>query len=259
MAAESGRAGGAAAFFDVDETLVRVKSMFSFLRFHLARRGEPDGTFERLTAGLHRDAARGVPREEINRRYYRLYAGERQTDLAEAGRAWFDALLTNGDVFLPETVDRLERHRKHGEFVVLLSGSFRVCLDPIAAHVGADWAIGTRPVVRGGVLTGEVVTPMIGAAKGRAARAVAAVRGLDAAECTAYGDHRSDADLLAFAGKAVVVGDDPVLVEHAGRLGWERLTPAPARSAPAPAQPHAHAPAPAPARSAPRPEPSRIR
>ncbi|MFC9733105.1 HAD family hydrolase [Streptomyces roseolus] len=228
-----GNARPGAAFFDVDETLVRAKSMFSFLRFHLARRGEPDGTYDRLTAGLHRDAARGVPRAEINRSYYRLYAGEHRAGLAETGRAWFDALLAGGDVFLDETVARLERHKERGEFVVLLSGSFFACLDPVRARLGADWAIGTRPVVRAGVLTGEVVTPMIGDAKGRAARAVAAVRGLDPAACTAYGDHATDAELLAFAGKAVVIGDDPVLAEHAARLGWERLATAPA-AAPAP-------------------------
>ncbi|MCP3821644.1 HAD-IB family hydrolase [Streptomyces sp. A3M-1-3] len=220
---------GAAAFFDVDETLITVKSMFSFLRFHLARRGEPEETYERLTAPLHRDAAGDVPRREVNRRYYRLYAGESAAGLAEAGRAWFDEQLALGGLFIEEPLERLRRHRAEGDFVVLLSGSFSACLDPVAWHTGAHWAIGTRPVVRRGALTGEVVTPMIGAAKGRAAHAVAAVRGLDLAASTAYADHHSDLELLTAVGTPVVVGDDAALTEHAARAGWERLTPVPQR------------------------------
>lgn len=218
-------AGHGAAFFDVDETLIRAKSMFSFLRFHLARRGEPEGTYDRLTAPLHRGAAAGVPRQEINRRYYRLYEGESAAALADAGRAWFDEQCTLGGLFIEETVSRLQLHRATGDFVVLLSGSFAACLDPVAEHVGADWAIGTRPTIRRGTFTGEVVTPMIGAAKGRAAHAVAGVRGLGLAASTAYADHSSDLDLLTAVGTAVVVGDDPVLTDQAVRRGWERLTP----------------------------------
>lgn len=37
--------------------------------------GSGPGTYERLTATLHRAAADGHPRAEVNRRYYRLYAG----------------------------------------------------------------------------------------------------------------------------------------------------------------------------------------
>jgi phosphoserine phosphatase len=52
-AAASAPASGSAAFFDVDETLTTVKSMFSFLEFYLRRSGEPDGTYRRLAGELH--------------------------------------------------------------------------------------------------------------------------------------------------------------------------------------------------------------
>lgn len=66
---------------------------------------------------------------------------------------------------------------------------------------------------------------MIGSVKGRAARATAAVRGFDLAECSAYGDHSSDLELLASVGRPVVVGEDPVLADHAARAGWQRIVP----------------------------------
>ncbi|MFE4513143.1 HAD family hydrolase [Kitasatospora sp. NPDC056783] len=214
--------GSPAAFFDVDETLIGVKSMFRFLEFHLRRQGEPAGTYRGLTAELRAQAAAGVPRHEINRRYYRLYAGQKADLLRESGREWFAAEMAEG-LFVPETVEALDLHRAAGETVLLLSGSFFACLEPIATYLGVRGAIGTRPVVREGRLTGEVVTPMIGATKAAAARAAAAVLGLDLAASTGYGDHISDLDLLRTVGRAVVVGDDPELAEHAARSGWSRL------------------------------------
>ncbi|WP_431681642.1 HAD family hydrolase [Kitasatospora sp. KL5] len=215
----------AGAFFDVDETLVRVKSMFHFLEFYLRRRGEPEGTFQRLTAELKAAAAAGTPRQVVNREYYRLYAGESAERLASAGEAWFERAVERG-LFVPEAVAEVERHRAAGDFVVLVSGSFFACLDPIAAQLRADWTFGTRPVVRGGRLTGEVVVPVIGEVKARVASAVAGVRGLDLAGSAAYGDHSSDLPLLSAVGRPVAVGHDPVLTAHAELAGWRRLVPA---------------------------------
>ncbi|MET9734941.1 HAD-IB family hydrolase [Streptomyces sp. NPDC006458] len=214
-----------AVFSDVDETLIRVKSMFKFLEFYLAERGEPAGTYDRLTGELRAQALRGAPRNEINRRYYRLYRGEGAERLAAAGRRWFaDAWeRTPNGLFVTEVEQELTRHRKAGLPLVLLSGSFFACLDPIAADIRADQALGTRPVVRRGELTGEVLVPMIGATKGRAVRVSSAVRGFDLTGSFAYGDHGSDIPMLEAVGHPVVVGDDEELVGHGRQHGWGRL------------------------------------
>jgi HAD superfamily hydrolase (TIGR01490 family) len=222
VSAGYGPAGtGRAAFFDVDETLIGVKSMFDFLAFYLREQGEPRSTYDRLTAALHRLADSGAPRQEVNRRYYRFYAGHSARRLALCGRSWFARRTQDGGLFVPEPTARLAGHLRDGDFVMLLSGSFFACLDPVTEHLGAHWALGTRPKIRRGELTGEVLIPMIGPAKGRAARAAMAVRGLDPAASAAYGDHPSDLDLLRSVGRPVAVGDDPVLTQHAAREGWE--------------------------------------
>jgi|SRR5882757_4320529 len=216
----------AGAFFDVDETLVRVKSMFHFLKFYLRRRGEPEGTYEKLVQPIHAAADRGDPRQEINRTYYRLYTGESAAGLAAAGRAWFAHYAERG-LFIAETTAELRAARERGDFVILVSGSFFACLDPIADYLGADWAFGTRPVVRRGTLTGEVVIPLIGDTKARTACVAAAVKGLDLASSCAYGDHASDLSLLRSVGRPVVVGQDAVLSRHAAAHGWRQLRSAP--------------------------------
>lgn len=214
--------GGAAAFFDVDETLIKVKSMFHFLDYYLAHRGEPPATYRRLTGDLRRAADAGVPRQEINRRYYRFYAGQSASAVAKAGAEWFAGQPT-GALFVTEVVAELRAHQNSGQLVVLLSGSFFACLAPIAEALGVNWALGTRPVVRRDTLTGEVLVPMIGETKARAARVTAAIRGMALGSCSAYGDHASDLALLETVGLPVVVGDDPVLRKRSSAAGWRRL------------------------------------
>ncbi|OLT25027.1 HAD family hydrolase [Nocardiopsis sp. CNR-923] len=213
----------AIAFFDVDETLIGPKSMFSFLEFRFTSDGREPSAYDRAVADLRAMAAGGAPRQDVNRAYYRLMAGESTDRLRGLGRAWFETASARAGFWHPPVVERLRRHRDQGDLVVLLSGSFFACLEPIAGAVGANWALGTRPVARDGRTTGEVVVPMIGATKGTAARAAAAVRGVPLADCTAYGDHSSDLSLLSAVGHPVAVGDDSVLGAHADRHGWERI------------------------------------
>ena len=54
------------AFFDVDETLVAMKSPFSLLRHRLRRQGDTDGYgYERAVAPLRRLAAVGLTPVEV--------------------------------------------------------------------------------------------------------------------------------------------------------------------------------------------------
>ncbi|MEV8032971.1 HAD-IB family hydrolase [Streptomyces sp. NPDC086182] len=207
------------AFFDVDETLIDTKSMFSFLEFHLA---DPD-RYRAAAGELTRAARAGVPREETNRAYYRNYAGMEQTAVAESGRRWFARERQRDGFFHEEAVRELRRFRAEGCQVALVSGSFRACLDPIAEHLGADHLLCGEPEVVVGRYTGEVRGVMIGEAKATAARALMKRSGARPEDCVAYGDHASDLPLLTCVGGAGVVGADPVLAEHADRFGWIRL------------------------------------
>ncbi|WP_137992725.1 HAD family hydrolase [Streptomyces vilmorinianum] len=211
-----------AAFFDVDETLIRVKSMFRFLEFYLKLRGEPDSTYARLHGELRSAAALGIPRASINRAYYRFYEGEEVRHVRAAGRGWFERELEDG-LFHPDVVAELHRHKEAGDLTLLVSGSFFACLDPVRDWLGADRAFGTRPLIRRGQFTGDVLTPMIGAAKGRVVQASGALAGIDLAASSAYGDHVSDLEMLRAVGHPVAVGEDSVLVDHAARHGWRRL------------------------------------
>lgn len=215
-----------AAFFDVDETLITRKSMLSFLRDYYRWLGRPDSAADDAVSALRDVAAGPGGRAASNRAYYRLFAGHRVAEVAAAGEQWFDDGMTAGGLFHPPALLALRVHKERGDLVVLVSGSFSAVLDPIARYTGADIALGTVPEVSGGSYTGEVQTVRIGAGKAEAVAGVLRERELRAEECHAYGDHASDLDLLRQVGNPVVVGDDPVLLEHAHRGRWRRLPPA---------------------------------
>ncbi|MEW5354261.1 HAD family hydrolase [Streptomyces sp. 16-176A] len=216
-----------AAFFDVDETLITGKSMLSFLAFHWAREGRTASSTASAHASLGHQIRSGVPREQVNRAYYRLLRGSREADLAESGRLWFAREHRRG-LFHPPVLEALRRHSRSGDLTVLVSGSFGACLAPISQAVGADLVICTIPEVAGGTLTGELTgRPMIGRAKAQEARRVMTAFGLRPERCHAYGDDASDLALLRSVGNPVVVGGDPALTEHAARANWTRL-PGPA-------------------------------
>ncbi|MDX3455656.1 HAD-IB family hydrolase [Streptomyces sp. ME02-8801-2C] len=212
-----------AAFFDVDETLITTKSMISFLAFHWDREGRDPADLTAARATLGGRLRAGVPREQVNREYYRLLRGTREADLEESGGRWFARERLRG-LFHPPVRDALRRHARAGDLTVLVSGSFAACLAPISRSVGADLLVCTTPEVVDGVLTGEVAgRPMIGEAKAQATRRIMTALRLAPEECFAYGDDASDLPLLTGVGHPVVVGTDPTLTSHVHRPHWTRL------------------------------------
>ncbi|MFI7386442.1 HAD-IB family hydrolase [Streptomyces sp. NPDC049813] len=202
-------------FSDVDETLIDCKSVFDFLHFALVRLHGAEGeTLYRTTRSRFETmAAAGVARAELNRAYYRTaWAGYRAQRLTELGRAWFAQRGAQSGFFIEETLDALRRHQAQGAAVVLVSGSFGACVNPIGEAVGAARVLSTVPVVHQGVLTGEVDQSMIGEGKRAAVlRVLAEHPSLDPQACYAYGDHPSDAPMMDCVGNARAVGDDPGL------------------------------------------------
>ena len=217
--------GRRAAFFDVDGTLTTRPTLFAFLAEHLVARG-----WSTVDAGAAVDRLRGLsragrPRQEVLRAYARHLAGAEERAALATGARWHLAEVAAGGLYRPEAVAALRAHRAAGALVVLVSGSFPPCLDPIAAELGADVLLCSRPQVRDGRYTGELPTPVIGERKAEAVHRLAAVHDLDLDRSAAYGDHISDVPLLAAVGHPVVVGDDPVLTAHARQHGWSASAP----------------------------------
>lgn len=214
------------AFFDVDGTLISLKSMLSFQDYWYATYdGSPRKrvAFETEMADLRR---RGATREELNRRYYTHFAGRPVDAVSRAAVRWFDHILrSTDDLFHPKVVSRLLSHHAQGIEPVFVSGSFPAILGPIAERLGVRHILATTMAEKNGIYTGAIHAQTIGAGKVEAMKAFLDGRGVAANDCHAYGDDISDLPMLRAVGGPAAVRGDRRLESHARRAGWEVLSP----------------------------------
>jgi HAD superfamily hydrolase (TIGR01490 family) len=215
------------AFFDVDQTLISIKSMFSFQDFWFAATGDDEGreAFWQEMTGLR---AAKASRETLNRRYYAHFAGRSVDAVADLANAWFNRLaVTTEGLFHPPVVAALFRHQEHNQDPVLVSGSFPALLSPIAARLGVHHILATSMEVSNGLYTGGILPPQtIGQGKALAIERFLDRAGSPAAGCYAYGDDISDLPMLNAVGCPVVVRGDSVELEAlAARRGWPVISP----------------------------------
>ena len=212
-----------AAFFDIDNTVIRGSSMFHFargaaqrglitprdiagfaaaqLRFALLGGEDLDDMADAVEAGLA--FVKGKPETEIG-------------DLAEDV---FDDIMR--DKLWPGTLDLAQRHLDAGEPVWLVSAAPVELARVIAERLGFTGALGTVSEIVDGRYTGSLIGhPLHGIAKSEAVRALAQRDGLDLARCYAYSDSANDLPLLTTVGHPVAVNPDSDLREQARDNGW---------------------------------------
>ena len=216
------------AFFDVDGTLLRTNSMFSFLKFHFEKisRFRWIGTlkfycYRRYVKHLEKI---NVARELLNRQYYQLFQNEKLDVLRSIGCEWFKKLHASTEIYFNKTLLELRSHQKKGATIVLVSGSFAECLQPLADILNIKHILATRLEVNNGYCTGNILSPQtIGQGKVEAIKQFLLERNIDANHCHAYGDHISDLAMLETVGYPHVVAVDPALKQVALARSWPTL------------------------------------
>lgn len=216
---------GFLAVFDVDETLIRAKSMFAFLRYLLvAEKGSVEGIAEYVRQLEHiQELRRTASRETVNREFYRLFKNKNIAVLRETARAWFEHETSDDErFFIPETCALLARCRRQGAVIVFLSGSADFILDPIVRHLGGGHVLAIQLQVVCGIATGELEgIQTIGSGKRVALEQFVRDRGLSFANSIAVGDHTSDLPFLEIADRPHVVSGDDELARFAREKNWQ--------------------------------------
>ncbi|MCO1654194.1 HAD family hydrolase [Pseudonocardia humida] len=217
--------GRAAAFFDLDKTIIAGSSALAFSRpFRrqglISRRAALRSGYAQLLLVL--SGADANTMDLLRRRITALCTG---WDVAQVRSIVAETLL---DIVQPmvyaEATELIAEHRANGDEVIVLSASGEEVVQPIAAMVGADSAIATRMTVVDGRYTGAVEYYCYGAEKAESARRIAAERGYRLADCRAYSDSITDLPLLEAVGHPTVVNPDRALRREAVRRGWPVLT-----------------------------------
>lgn len=212
-----------AAFFDVDNTLMRGASMY-----HLARGMARHGFF---SAKQIRNFARKQLKYLASGKEHakdlkfvtdatmEFVAGRKAVEISQIGDEIIDEILLNK--LWPGTLKMAQAHISMGQEVWLVTASPNELADKLAKRVGLTGGIGTRAEVVDGIYTGRLDgSPLHGAAKADAVRALAAERGINLAQSVAYSDSSNDLPLLSVVGMAVPVNPDRSLRRRARKLGW---------------------------------------
>ncbi|WP_288960282.1 HAD-IB family hydrolase [uncultured Sulfitobacter sp.] len=212
------------AFFDVDETLIRTKSMFDFFRFWCQLCGNTQAltAFEAEFAELF---SSGLPREDLNRAYYRHLAGLSPQELQSAGEKWWREVSARPGLIIEESLALMNRLQGEGVEAVFVSGSFDEILEPVAAQMGVHHILCAPMIIGpGGIYTGEIGPfPSIGQGKRIAIERFLEGKGAAAKDCWAIGDDLSDLPMLEAVGHRAVVGEASPLADLAKARGWPVL------------------------------------
>ncbi len=213
----------AAAFFDVDNTMMRGASIYHFAR-GLASRGL--FTTRDLLKFAVAQAAFRIRGNENPEHIARakettlaFVAGLKVDDVVRLGEEIYDEVMA--DRVWAGTRALAQQHLDAGQRVWLVTATPVELARLIAQRLGLTGALGTVAETVDGVYTGRLVGDLLhGPAKADAVAALARREGLDLARCSAYSDSSNDLPMLRLVGHPVAVNPDGDLREHAKDHGW---------------------------------------
>ena len=208
------------AFFDMDRTLLRCNTGALWIRW-LRGRGEIS-LFEmaRATAWLAQYKLALLDMESVVEKGIASMRGQSEEELADKCRLFFAEWVQSQ--VSPRALETLERHRRDGHVVAILSTSTPYVVEPLARHLGIEHAICTRMDIADGKFVGTHRRPACyGAGKVHWAEAFAREHDVDLQRSFFYSDSYSDLPMLERVGMARVVNPDLRLKRHAKRVGWQ--------------------------------------
>jgi HAD superfamily hydrolase (TIGR01490 family) len=213
-----------AAFFDVDNTLLPgVACEIRFFRF-LWRRGVVGwrelGDSLTWMVRMSRSFSLHPLRE---RKVY--LAGKRSTQIERFAEQFCCSEMIPR--ISRQGLERLERHRRAGHYIILVTGAPDFLVAPLATFLDVTTVFSAKPIQRDSVYTGELAPPLpYGQGKRALILAHVQEKGIDLATSFAYGDSPGDFETLKLVGHPLVINPIRGMNRLARRQGWaiERWT-----------------------------------
>jgi HAD superfamily hydrolase (TIGR01490 family) len=214
----------AAAFFDVDNTMMMGASIYHFARGMAARKFFTTGDLARFAWQQVKFRVGGTetPETMLRAREAALafVAGRKVEDICRFGEEIYDEIMA--ERVWSGTRAMAQMHLDAGQRVWLVTATPVELATIIARRLGLTGALGTVSEIVDGVYTGRLVgEPLHGLAKAEAVLALADREGLDLSRCTAYSDSANDIPMLSTVGTGVAVNPDTILKREARARGWQ--------------------------------------
>src|SRR4051812_1162967 len=211
----------AAAFFDLDKTLIEGSSALHFARAAysnglISRRQMVRDVWANIRFRLEgsTDESTDILRERIAE----AITGQRQVDLMRMGQQVLAGVLP---AVYPQVLAEAHEHQDAGRLAYVVTAASHELAETLATVLVLDGGIGNRSEVRDGVYTGRPeghFTYREG--KAAAVRELAEQENIDLVASYAYSDSESDLPMLRAVGNPVAVNPDSELERVAREEGW---------------------------------------
>ena len=212
------------AFFDFDETLLDTESSRLGFKYLWERRLISIGFLAKVMAANFFYKRHLMSDETIAAIMLKFYRRKRLEEFQQGAAAFYQEHLKPH--LAPNLLDRVAQHRQDGHVLVLISGSIRYLLEPVAKDLGFHHLLCTDlEVGSDGLLTGRAKGPLcLDSTKRVLAQKLAGKANIDLASSYAYGNHQSDLPLLESVGHPYVVEPSEPLRNVASKKNWPVLT-----------------------------------
>ncbi|MFZ4515602.1 MAG: HAD family hydrolase [Acidimicrobiia bacterium] len=211
-----------AAFFDLDKTIIAKSAVLAFGRpFYreglISRRAILQSIYAQIIFLLV--GADEQKMEKIRESMLALTKGwDQQRILDIVGDALDDVVVP---IIYAEAQALIDEHRAAGRRVVIVSSSPMEVVEPLARHLRAHEAIGTRARIDGdGKYSGELEFYAFGQYKAEAILALAEREDIDLTKSFAYSDSITDLPMLSMVGNPMVINPDRELERVARERDW---------------------------------------
>jgi HAD superfamily hydrolase (TIGR01490 family) len=212
----------AAAFFDVDNTVIRGASAYHLARALYQRKFFGTRDLVRFAVIQTRYLLFGESKDQIDQvraRALGLIAGRSVAEITAVGEEVYDTVLALR--IFPGTKKLLDQHIAAGDQVWLVTATPVEIGRLIAHRLGATGCLGTVAEHKDGYYTGRLRGDLMhGAVKAEAVRELAERENLDLDASYAYGDSLNDLPMMAAVGHPCPINPDGRLRRHARDIGW---------------------------------------
>jgi HAD superfamily hydrolase (TIGR01490 family) len=210
----------AAAFFDLDRTLLRRSSALAlapaFRRHGIISRGQ----MLKAAAWQLLFVLRGASHEAVRRAAedgLLVLRGHTPEEMQALVAESMERVLR--PLVYAQSLDLVQRHRRRGEPVYIVSATLQEIVQAIADDLGFDGALGTVCEVVDGAYTGKAIRALHAENKARCIESL----DYDLAASTAYSDSHTDLPFLEAVGNPVAVNPDRALRRIANERRWPVL------------------------------------
>jgi len=212
----------AAAFYDLDGTLIRTNLVHTFAFYARNDQG--------ILRSLGRTAATlaGIPlfigadlysRKVFNDLFFKWYRGQSEDRLRFLAGELFEEVIQ--PAIYPGARELVEKSRSLGLRQVVVSGALDITIKPLLDYLEIDDYAANRMEFVDGRATGRLIPPvMASATKASWIRTYAEREGLSLSDCFCYADSLSDLPMLAIVGHPTATNPDLRLRSTALRHDW---------------------------------------